>query len=771
MDLGKKLFTMSYLNKVVIRGLLFLVLFFYSQIGFSQLMISQNGTVAQWIQTVLIGQGVTVSNITYTGSASSIGLFATGNTPGNLGIASGIVLSTGNVTDMPGNAMINASTNTNGGSDPQLASLITQTINDAAVLEFDFVPLSDTVKFNFVFGSEEYPEYVSSYNDVFGFFISGFNPGGGMYSNTNIALVPGTTNVPVSIYNVNNGITNTGPCSNCQYYVNNSTGTFVKMDGFTTVLTAQAWVFPCFTYHIKIAIGDAGDHVYDSGVFLEAGSFSSSAAALSQSISNSIDTLAVEGCTDAIVHFDLPDTTYTNKTISYSLAGTAINGVDYASIPTSVTILAGQIGATVTVHPLIDNINEPLEYVDFFVYTSPCTMDTIRVYIKSSTAVDFHLPNDTTICSRDTLVIPSFTSGGYSPYSFLWTTGDTLDSIVVIPNTDMLYSLKVTDLCGNDTIDSIYVYVSEPIYQVYGDSVCGGDTATIGVITTENYNYQWSSGQQTQNLQLIPLANTSYMVTVSDSLGCSKTDTIDVLLFPDPIVKISSDTAVCLGDSAALKAYGNYDFFWNNGVVGRLNTVSPTTTTLYKVVVKSSALCKDSGEVEVEVLPSPVALISYPSDTLCKGKAVILEGSGGDQYFWSTGSVMPNISVQPMSDASYTLTVTSVINATHCSDDTTVFLPVQRCNFVYVPSAFTPNGDGLNDGFGPGGQFEAIASYKMYIYNRWGELVFSSVSPYSTWDGTYNGQDSPMDVYTYVIIVEELGMDPYTLKGTVQLIR
>jgi len=135
-------------------------------------------------------------------------------------------------------------------------------------LEFDFIPSSDSVEFRYVFASEEYPEFVNaSFNDVFGFFISGQNPTGGAYSNLNIARIPGT-NLPISIDNVNS-------TSHSQFYINNSGNSRIVFDGMTFVLTAKALVVPCQTYHIKIAIGDVMDGIYDSGVFLEASSFTS----------------------------------------------------------------------------------------------------------------------------------------------------------------------------------------------------------------------------------------------------------------------------------------------------------------------------------------------------------------------------------------------------------------------------------------------------------------------------------------------------------------
>jgi hypothetical protein len=150
------------------------------------------------------------------------------------------------------------------------------TTQDATVLEFDFTSTSDSVEFRYVFASEEYNEYVDlGFSDLFGFFISGPN----IVGTQNIALVP-NTNTPVSIDSINNGnspggVVPTGPCMNCQYYVDNTFGTVLEYDGHTTVLTAKAGVIPCETYHLKLVIADVGDGVFDSVFFLKVGSFKS----------------------------------------------------------------------------------------------------------------------------------------------------------------------------------------------------------------------------------------------------------------------------------------------------------------------------------------------------------------------------------------------------------------------------------------------------------------------------------------------------------------
>ena len=136
----------------------------------------------------------------------------------------------------------------------------------------------------YVFGSEEYNEYVgSAFNDIFGFFVNGPKPDGGSYVFENIALVPGTE-VPIAINNVNLGWAMAGspppgPGVNGEYFVDNTSGLTIQYDGFTTVLEAKVAVIPGETYHFKLAIADAGDGIYDSGVLLESGSFKSQGSA------------------------------------------------------------------------------------------------------------------------------------------------------------------------------------------------------------------------------------------------------------------------------------------------------------------------------------------------------------------------------------------------------------------------------------------------------------------------------------------------------------
>ena len=279
----------------------------------SQVQVSTNSTInhpSYLINNILIGNGVTTSNHNFTGDSSQIGYFT--DSTHSIGFSEGFILSTGNI-DSIGNTgadtiwwnYIYDSTWTNiidstpivegyhlstsfmGAGDPDLLTiansvpgLIGQTFTvssteDAAILEFDFVPSSDTVTFNYVFASEEYLDFVnSSYNDVFAFLISGpgitgpYNsppgfPGGAI----NIAEVPNSVpSLPITISTVNDTI-------NSQYYNYDTLAIASAFNGFTDVFTAKAAVIPCNIYHIKLAIADGTDDSFDSGVFFEAGSF------------------------------------------------------------------------------------------------------------------------------------------------------------------------------------------------------------------------------------------------------------------------------------------------------------------------------------------------------------------------------------------------------------------------------------------------------------------------------------------------------------------
>jgi hypothetical protein len=219
------------------------------------------GIQAEDLVHSLIGNNVTVQNVKIKGTEVSAGKF-TGGT-GIIGFDDGVVLSSGNITNIVGPNLADFTTyDAYIEGDSDLDQLIPGYFTaDAAVLEFDFIPKYDMITFQYVFGSEEYNEWVNSeYNDVFGFFVNG----------QNMAVIPGTS-TPVSINNVNLK-------TNSNYYINNDRSDGggkinTSMDGFTTVLYVEAPVKKGEVNHMKMAIADAGDTSLDSHVLIRAESF------------------------------------------------------------------------------------------------------------------------------------------------------------------------------------------------------------------------------------------------------------------------------------------------------------------------------------------------------------------------------------------------------------------------------------------------------------------------------------------------------------------
>ena len=230
-----------------------------------------SGLTATDLADMLMGGGITVTNVVYTGDNVAAGTFSGGT--GIIGFESGIILSSGDVANVVGPNTYDGTTTDNGmPGDADLDLLIPgYTTYDATVLEFDFVPTSSVVTFEYVFGSEEYNEYVNSpFNDVFGFYINGVN----------CALIPGTwVNTPVSINNVNGGNPFGTDANNSEFYRNNDlydpgpATINTELDGLTVVLSVTTTVNAGETNHIKLAIADAGDYVLDSDVFIKAESF------------------------------------------------------------------------------------------------------------------------------------------------------------------------------------------------------------------------------------------------------------------------------------------------------------------------------------------------------------------------------------------------------------------------------------------------------------------------------------------------------------------
>lgn len=702
-------------------------------------------TPEQLVQQVFLGQGVSVSNVTFQGDQVQIGKFF-GFT--SFGIDSGIILSSGRAVDMASPAFNNASFSVQNANsipfDQDIQTLLNNNpnsssapANDNAILEFDFIPLGDSVRFDYVFGSEEYPEFVCSFNDAFGMFLSG--PGiTGPYSNnsTNIALIPGTTD-NVSIYNINpSGQPCTWSGNNSNLYNDNTGNPEFVFDGYTVVLRAEAQVVCGQTYHLKIAICDAGDRVYDSGVMLKARSLVSNQISL-EALSPGGDSTLAEGCASGQFVFFRPGVLTDTLTVDVTYSGTATMGVDFNNLPSTITFLPGESIVSIDVIPTSDGVLEGFESITASITQETCdgtAFNTISqtFWIIEPQPIQVQLLNQTA-CPGDAVTLTPILSGGYFPITYLWSTGETTQTITVTPGQTESYTVIVSDGCSN-TVDTatatitignlVEVYPSFQVNQVL--EACGNTVlsfnllqplpdpytldVTIGGLATNGTDYVTLPNQITFpagittlnfNVNIIPDALTegdeTITITINLSSSCQVFSETAILTIIDanapPAVSISQQgTQTCPGDAIVLVANGtggtgNYTFNWVGGPANETTfNINPSVNTTYTVqmadtVCGETIVTTASLEIVVPAI-NPVNIPPIaPATRICPGSQVGFSvapsqtGNSLFSYSWQPGGFnTQSISVNPNETTTYTVVVTGQCGATNTSS-VTVTIP------------------------------------------------------------------------------------------------
>jgi PKD repeat protein len=510
------------MKKTLLLPLIFICGFNYSLHAQSNLFLDNSYTVEQMVMDFFDDPSIIVSNVTTTGSDQTIAFFDAGGT--DLGLDAGIVFCNGDVMSINGAAdgFTSASTGTGVDADIDLMSSMSGSpgSQDAIVIEFDFTVLvSDTLNFNYVFGSEEYPEFVnSSFNDAFGFFISG--PGTvGPFSNNafNISTIPGST-TEVAINSVNDG-------SNSQYYVDNSGGQHIIYDGITTSLPASFEAVESETYHVKMVIADRGDSAFDSGIFLSFNSLGQDSllippAEFSVVVNDNILEVVNESKYARTYSWDFGDGQTSNErnpgAVMYSAPG------DYTvTLTTQNYCCTDNYTTTVTINQTVQPV----------VITTTTTNNPLACFGDENASIDLAV------------------SGGTPPYTYSWTPN--------VPDLENLgagvYEIMITD--ANGVVTNTQVEITEPTaLELILSSTPETDgnmngVAEIMTLTggTFGYEYLWSNGSTEYILENLGAGD--YTVTVTDANDCTITETVTVesitgvfdkndfviTLFPNPV--------------------------------------------------------------------------------------------------------------------------------------------------------------------------------------------------------------------------------------------
>ncbi len=596
----------------------------------AQIVVADTLSIMELAES-LVGVGVQISNITSTGNIVQFAEFDGTNT--NMGIDHGIILGTGNALNaadatraannqnFPGSADSQDIGPVFGDGDPagDLDAIANQPSLDAAIIEFDLRPAGDTLRFNYLFASEEYAEFVcAGFNDVFAFFVSGpgitgpySSPAGFPNGSVNIALLPdGIT--PVAIDNVNNGNAGGVPCgpTNPSLYQDNGDGinfafnynqTFHTFNGSTVRLEASIPVQRCALYHFKLAVADVGDGSLNSSVFLESGSFESKEVSLSTAFAN-----VYEGCKEGKIEFarlDSLDQDTINIYLEYG--GSAVEGVDYPDMPDSLILPPGDSIHILNIPSFSDATAEPGENILIYVVQNDCfsgrfVVDSIEIILYDE--IQLNVGEDTTIYYGDSIQLNAFHEDAIS---YAWTPDYRINDTsvfdpLVYPCTNTQYKVVGADTLGCFGYDSMWVNLKQRtvdhtttdayedcqdgsmtftrndaleinkelvFYLSYGGAAfTGGD---VGILPD---SVLLPKGQNSVTFDIVALTDgidenaEDLKVYISELNDCFPSnniiDSFTVQIF-DLRMEASNDTLMCLGDSIQISAVGGGSYLWS----------------------------------------------------------------------------------------------------------------------------------------------------------------------------------------------------------------
>lgn len=747
------------------KKILLLIAFLLPILGHSQVVCtSQSGqNVQNIIENNFIGGGVEISNVRFNGqlvvNSNQFGTFTNADTSGNnVKLSSGLVIVTGDIQDAAaGSYGVHSSSAIPASDDEQMAIPLRlllnelgfpQSMNDIGVLTFDFVPQGNEVSFKYVFASDEYPGFVnSSFNDAFGFFVTGpladdgispVNvPGYNSISNYNIAIIPDTDpEQPVTINTVNSGTSSGANSSNSHLHIQLSSGSSInKMQGYTIALeTKSIIVAPCYKYSISIAICNVSDHSYNSGVYLGANSFKTDEVLLNGDPHGPQvnDTLIKASCSTTTIRAKLnrPATEYDQYT--FQVGGDMTEDIDYEPFGSQLTFPEGDSIAEVTIQFKTHTTDIPGDVKTLKIIsenTSPCsTMDTI--IIKAIVPEDFKFAfvrSDTVYCNdvlpqRELLLAKAINGIGNTTY--LWT-GPDGQPIGETPNSDSNYvtitepitiTITISDECYRELSKNVSFRVNTGSTEVTADKdmICEGDSIQLSCTnaitcfwTSEPSDLRLTQNNTSINPMVMPSDQTTYRVVISDQYGCEARGEITITAFPNPDAKMSLNPTNLTYTNSQTRfmnlTSNSHSVFWDMG--------DGTTNT------------QENG------------YHTYPNDIEEEYDVIMV-----------------------------------AYNVALCPDTARGQIIVKPDFTIFLPSAFTPGSGDENSIFMP--RTSIPIEYELSIFNRWGESIFNTNEKKEKgWDGKLKDGSYAQDGnYIWYLLYNDGDGKKQKGKGTITVV-
>jgi gliding motility-associated-like protein len=692
----------------------------------SQIVVSAASPI-NLISNVLQGAGTEVSNITFQGNTTNqLGAFSD---PAELtGMSYGMVMSTGNINCVTGANLSDSITEsgTNGLGDifdPDIDMLCNGASNeDQIVLEFDVKVSGDELMLEFVFASDEYPEMVcSSLADVMGITISGPGFAGPFDGGAELMSVTPNGNLPFGINSVNGGSAGSlgdGSCTANSFLntgiFNTNAGLDMEMDGYSNLVTISSAVECDSIYHIKLMLSDVGGFSSESAIFFKAGGlYSSGIHPRVEPIYN--DSSIVEGCKPFFIEFQRPSGGMASN-ITFNLGGTAINGTDYTGISSPIVFAAGDSIVFLVIEPIDDGILEgPENIVLSYEYLNPCG-DTVQfeetfwILDPPDPKLAATFQTNYTYCEGDNITLSADVTGGLPPYNISW--GD-------MPGNNIVYD---------------------------------------------------------------PGMDVSFVLEIFDEAACAIYADITIDYVPNPVISAGPDVSICKNESHVIQSWSNIpngsvewtpSIFLNNDGLIQPTIVDPTLNQTYTMTVTTPEGCSSSDQMDITTLVVPFVDANGGGTILYQQETVEVFGSGSSSNLvWIPEDAVDcsNCLNAEAGPDNSTWIYFIALGANGCRNADSVYVEVIVPKDVFVPSSFSPNGDGNNDVlFARGYTIETMA---FKIFDKWGTEVFSTDDRFYGWDGTIAGGNAMPGLYTYTLQVNFVNNEgSANYAGEINLIR
>lgn len=753
-------------------------------LGFQTILTAQNITVdesltaTQLVQSILINNPcANISNVSATGWAfsngNSYGKFTSGGSA--FPFTNGVLLTTGRAQSAigPNTSIISEGpTSWAGDADLEEALNIGQSSINATVLEFDFLPLSNKISFDYIFSSEQYltsgTANQCNYTDGFVFLLKKANTSD---TYTNLAVVPGT-NTPVRVNTVR-GPGTICPPANAQYFdAFNGTNHPTNYNGQTKILTAKSTVVPGTLYHIKLVVADQGNNLYDSAIFLGGGTFKVEKDLGTDRLISTNNPLCFGATLD--LYANEPGT----NTYQWSRNGTEIpgatnpmftvnqNGIYSVSINlgTSGCISTGKIAieyaaklnptpaTLVQCDPDQDGVTTfNLKNAEVTIKTADAAIETIKYYVDA--AADELISNPTVFTSASTTIYAK-AFNKYNCFSLVPIT-------LIISNAAPVPPTPITFCDEDGTKDGIRIF---NLTTEISPEVLNGLPAGLNV----NYYSTVHDALAVTNVlpnsysNATPIEQTIW-ARIANGSDCYGIIPVTLIVnFLEVPGFDNEEKIVCEGlNSITLSVLNGFEtYLWSDGNASTASSIIVSTAGNYTVTVTDTNGCSDTKTFDVKA--SAAATITGVTIVDFKGgdNTITVEFSGIGDYEFS----LDGINYQ---DNPTFYNVPSGVYEVYVKDKNNCGKTSKEIFVLDYPKFFTPNGDGYNDVWKIAYLQKQHRQAQVNIFDRYGKLIFNGTGDNAGWDGTFNSNLLPASDYWFTITLE----DNRVIKGHFSLKR